>query len=163
MRTVGLVILILSRILAVGAVLAAIGAGFIQAWFGAAFVCFDNCPDPFSYFPTEGPQTIKIMTPCVAIELAALALFVIYCLITRQPLRAVKQAITLVALGIVGIIALNLILTAGQAHVALKSDGAGNTYFDERSLVSWESLWGLTLLTIVGAWSLILARLQWPR
>jgi len=163
MRTVGLVILILSRILAVGAVLAAIGAGFIQAWFGAAFVCFDNCPDPFSYFPTEGPQTIKIMTPCVAIELAALALFVIYCLITRQPLRAVKQATALVALGIVGIIALNLILTAGQAHVALKSDGAGNTYFDERSLVSWESLWGLTLLTIVGAWSLILARLQWPR
>ncbi len=163
MRTVGLVILIISRILAVGAVLAAIGAGFLQAWLGAVFVCFDSCPDTFSYFPTEGPKAIQIMTPCVAIELAALALFLLYCLITRQPLRAVKQAIALVALGIVGIVALNVILTAGQAHVALKSDSAGNTYFDEHSLVSWESLWGLALLTIVGAWSLILARLQWSR
>lgn len=162
MRKVSLILLILSRLLIVCACIAGLAAGFIQAWFGAAFVCFDTCPDPNLFFPAEGPRAIQVMTPCVAIELAALAIFVLYCLITRQPRRAFKQAVALVGIGAVGVVALNLILAFGQAHVALKSDGV-NTYFDESSLVRWENLWGLALMAIVGAWSIILARLQWPR
>ena len=161
-KAISLILLILSRLLIVGAVIAGLGAGFIQAWFGAAFVCFDTCPDPLFFFPTEGPQVIHIMIPSVAIELAALVIFVLYCLVTRQPRRAVKQAVALVGIGVVAVGALYLILAFGQAHVALKSDGV-DTYFDESSLVKWESLWGLALMTIVGAWSIILARLQWPR
>jgi hypothetical protein len=161
-RAISLTLLVLSRLLVVGAVVAGVAAGFIQAWLGAAFVCFDTCPDPTVFFPSEGPKTIQIMTPSVAIELAALVIFVLYCLITRQPRRAIKQAVALVGIGVVAAIALYLILAFGQAHVALKSDGA-DTYFDESSVVKWESLWGLALMTIVGAWSIILARLQWPR
>ncbi len=161
-KAISLILLILSRLLIVGAVVAGLGAGFIQAWFGAAFVCFDTCPDPLFFFPTEGPQAIHIMIPSVAIELAALVIFILYCLVTRQPRRAVKQAVALVGIGVVAVGALYLILAFGQAHVALKSDGV-DTYFDESSLVKWESLWGLALMTIVGAWSIILARLQWSR
>lgn len=157
-----LVVLGLSRFLAIGAALAGLGAGLIQALLGPAFACFDTCPDPAVFFPNEGPRAINMMIPCVVIELAALALFVIYCLVTRQPRRAIKQAVALVGIGVVGFVALNLILAFGQAHVALKSDG-GDTYFDESSLVKWENLWGLALMSIVGAWSIILARLQWPR
>lgn len=161
-KAISLTLLILSRLLVVCACIAGVGAGIIQAWLGAGFVCFDTCPEPISFFPTEGPRAIQMMTPCVAIELAALVIFVVYCLVTRQPRRAVKQAVALVGIGVVGVVALNLILAFGQAHVALKSDGV-DTYFDESSLVSWESLWGLALMVIVGAWSIILARLQWPR
>lgn len=156
-------LLILGRFFAVGAIVLAFGAGFLQAWFGAAFVCFDTCPEPTSFFPTEGPKAINLMIPCVAFALVALAFFVLYCLVMKQPKRALKQAIALVVGGAIGVIALNLILAFGQAHVALKSDGAGNTYFDEGSLVAWESLWGLALMAVVGAWSIFLARLQWRR
>lgn len=156
-------LLVLGRFFAVCAIVLAFGAGFLQAWFGAAFVCFDTCPEQIFFFPTEGPSAVKLMLPCVAVELAALALFLLYCLVTRQPRRAARQVIALVVGGAIGVIALNLILAFGQAHVALKSDGAGNTYFDEGSLVAWESLWGLALMAVVGAWSIILARLQWRR
>ena len=156
-------LLILGRFFAVGAVLLALAAGFLQAWFGAGFVCFDTCPERIFFFPTEGPRAIKYMTPSVACALVALAFFVLYCLVTRQPRRAVKQAVVFVVGGVIAFIALNLILAFGQAHVALIPDGAGNTYFDESSLEAWESLWGLALMAVVGAWSIILARLQWRR
>lgn len=155
-------LLVLGRFFAVCAVLLAFGAGSLMAIF-AGFTCFDNCPEPTSFFPTEGPRAVNLMIPCVAAALVALVFFVLYCLVIRQPRRAVKQAIVFVAGGAVAVIALYLILTIGQAHVALKSDGAGDTLFDERSLEGWESLWGLALLTVVGAWSIILARLQWRR
>ncbi len=156
-------LLVLGRFFAVCAVLLGLAAGALHATLFSALVCFDGCPEPTFFFPTEGPKAINLMIPCVAVALVALVFFVLYCLVIRQPRRAAKRAIIFVVGGAVAVIALNLILTIGQAHVALKSDGAGNTYFDERSLEGWESLWGLALMAIAGAWSIILARLQWRR
>lgn len=155
-------LLVLGRFFAICAVVLALAAGALQATLLSAFVCFDTCPDPLFFFPTEGPKAINLMLPCVAAALVALAFFVLYCLVIRQPRRAVKQAVVFVVGGAIAFVALNLILAFGQAHVALKSDGV-DTYFDERSLESWESLWGLALMAVVGAWSIILARLQWRR
>lgn len=156
-------LLVLGRFFAICAVVLALAAGALQAIFLSAFVCFDACPEPTFFFPTEGPKAINLMIPCVAAALVALVFFVLYCLVVRQPRRAVKQVIVFAVSGAIAFVALTLILAFGQAHVALKSDGAGNTYFDERSLESWESLWGLILMAVAGAWAIILARLGWRR
>jgi hypothetical protein len=70
-----------SRSLAICAVLAGLGAGFLEA-FGADLVCFDTCPTQADYFAHLGPIAAHILTPCVVLEALAFAAFLAYCLAT---------------------------------------------------------------------------------
>jgi hypothetical protein len=98
------------------------------------------------------------MAPCVALELLALATFVAYCLATRQARRAASQAVVLLVGGLVGVTALSAFMLAGQASLPLTWEG----YFaGSASLEAWQGQWGLALMIVAGAWSAVLAYLQW--
>ena len=72
MQKVTQFLLFASRGLAICAVLAGIGVGFLEASFGAAFVCFDSCPTREEMFPNIGPGAVlQPLLPCVVLELLA--------------------------------------------------------------------------------------------
>src|SRR5437660_12595921 len=89
MRQVVQFLLFASRVLALCAVLAGLAAGLLQATIGATIICVDSCPPRDAYFSDLGPIAVRIMTPCVVLEVLALVAFVAYCLATRQARRVV--------------------------------------------------------------------------
>jgi hypothetical protein len=151
----------LLRFIALGfsvcAFVAGVGAGLFEASLGGVISCFDTCPEPTNLYPRVVDAAIHLMTPCVALALAALATFVIYCLITRQRRRAIIQVAAFVIIGALGIAVLGAYWWFGQTHPPLTPDG----YFKESELELWVTGWGLTLTVVSGVWSGILAYLQW--
>jgi hypothetical protein len=156
MRKLAGFLLIASRFLAIIALLVGVGAGLLGAVTGG-FVCFDNCPEPGVYFANQGPITVRVMTPCIVLEMIALLLFLAYCVSTRQGSRAIRQVIVLLVVGLVGVVALYFFMLHGQASLPLTQYDS----FQEGPLVAWEGQWGLALAVAAGAWSGILAYLQW--
>jgi hypothetical protein len=150
-----------SRGLAICAVLAGMAAGLLEAM-SAGFICFDNCPTRAFYFAGLGPASVRWMTPCVVIEVLALAAFLIYCLATRQARRGVISLLFLLVGGLVGVAVLSALMQHAQATLPVWGGDAGDLLV-ETPAVAWATQWGLALTLVAGAWSGVLAYLQWRR
>jgi hypothetical protein len=152
----------ISRSLAVCAVLAGLGAGFLEATVGVAFVCFDSCPDRDFYFSYLGLGAMRLMMPCVVLGVLATAVFVTYCLATRQVRRAVLAFLVLLVGGLAGIAALAALLQHAEATLPSAS-GSDCCALLPDQLQAWQRLWGWALILVAGGWSGVLAYLQWRR
>lgn len=148
-----------SRVLALCAVLAGLAAGIFKATFIANLICADSCPTPAFYFSYLGPATVWLLAPCVALEILALAAFLAYCVATRQARRAVMSLLFLLVGGLLGVAALDALLKHAQATLPVDEGGL----LVEAQVFAWEHLWGLAFLLVAGAWSGVLAYLQWRR
>ena len=151
-------LLVASRSVAICAVLVGLGAGLLQATFGAAFICFDSCPDPTSYFSRLALGAVWLLTPCVAIETLALVLFLAYCAATGKPRCALAAALVFLLGGVAGYFALFAFIQQAQSSIAITRDGS----FVEQSLETWTLQWGLAVTAVAAIWSGVLAYLQWP-
>ena len=132
----------------------------------ANFVCVDACPTREFYFAYLGPSAVRTMTPCVVLAGLAVATFVAYGLATRQVRRAVFVPLVLLVGGLVGVAALDALLQ--HAQVTLPSEGHSEVDILEGILQkgpveAWAHQWGLALTLVAGAWSGVLAWLQWRR
>jgi hypothetical protein len=150
-----------TRGLAICAVLAGLAAGLLET-FGAGFVCFDTCPTRADYFARLGPTAVLLMTPCIVIEALAMAAFLAYCLATRQPWRAVSSLLILLVGGLVGVAALIALAQHAQATLPVRGSVEGDILV-ETPLETWAQEWGWALTLVAGAWSGVLAYLQWRR
>jgi len=97
------------------------------------------------------------MLPFVGIEAIALLRFLAYCAATRQTRRAIVQTAVFVVVGVVGLVALYALMQYGQASLPLTPYDS----FQEGPLEAWQGQWGLALAVAAGAWSGLLAYLQW--
>lgn len=145
-----------SRGLALCAVLTGLAGGFLETVVGATIICVDSCSSRDTYFSHLGAGVARVMTPCVVLEVLALAAFLAYCLATRQARRAAMSIFFFLVGGLVGVVALDALMLHGQATLPV----------DEGILIAasaetWAWLWGLALLLVAVAWSGILAYLQW--
>ena len=154
-------LLFASRGLAVCAVLAGLGAGLLAYW-ASGLVCFDSCPTRASYFASLEPGTVRVLAPCVVLEALALAVFLAYCLATRQTRRAVISLLFLLVAGAVGVVALSALVQHAQATLPVWGGDAGDL-LREAPLVAWTTQWGLALTLAAGVWSGIPALTQWRR
>ncbi len=159
MRKVILALFFISRFFAICAVLAGVGAGFLLATLGAALTCFDTCPTPDQYFARFAPGTANVMIPCVALEALALLIFAGYCLAAGQARRLLRQTLALLIGGLVGVVALGVVFQVCQATLPVTE----YNLVAERPAEAWMSWWGLILMFVAGAWSGVLAFLQWGR
>jgi hypothetical protein len=153
----------LSLVLASCAIVAGLGAGLLEGTFGADFVCFDSCPDRDFYFSYLGPGTAQLLLPCIVLGVLATAVFVTYCLATRQVRRAVLAFLVLLVGGLAGIAALAALAALLQhAQATLPSaSGSDCCALLPDQLQAWQRLWGWALALVAGAWSGVLAYLQW--
>ena len=158
MQKVGQFLPYVVRGLAICAVLAGLAPGLLAVTFGG-FVCVDSCPTRSDYFARLGPNTVPWMTPCVVLEMLAVAVFLLYCLATRQARRAVLALLVLLVGGLVGVAA----LSALAQHAKATLPGDVGDLLVEGPLGAWERQWGLALMLVAGAWSGVLAYLQWRR
>ncbi len=161
MRKVVQVLPYVSRSLAVCAVLAGVGVGLLDVYV-SPLVCFDSCPDRDFYFSYLGPTAVRVMTPCLVLGVLALAVFVTYCLATRQGGRAVLAFLVLLVGGLAGIAALVALLQHAEATLPSAS-GSDCCALLPDQLRAWDGLWGWALTLVAGAWSGVLAYLQWRR
>jgi hypothetical protein len=152
---------IVTRGLAICAVLAGLGAGLLDV-IGALFVCVDSCPTRDFYFSYLGPSRVRLMTPCVVLEVLAVAVFLLYCLATRQLRRAGIAVLVLLVGGLVGIAALDALLQHAQATLP-SATSAGGEVLIEGPVEAWGGQWAGALMLVVCAWSGTLAYLQWRR
>ncbi len=148
-----------SRVLAVCAVLAGVAVGFLQATIGAAVICVDSCVTRAFMFSYLGPSTVQMLTPCVVLEMLALAAFVAYCLATGQARRTIMPILFLLVVGLVGVAGLDALLQHGQTTLPVDEGG----FLIEASAQSWRALWGMAIMLVAGAWSGVLAYMQWQR
>ena len=146
-----------SRSLAVCAVLAGLGAAYLEASLGAGFVCFDTCPTRAPYFAHLDSLAVKELMPCVVLEALAFTAFLTYCLATRQTRRALITLLVLLVGGLLGFATLTALAQHAQATLPVGEGGL----LVETPLVAWQSQWGLSLALVAGAWSGVLAYLQW--
>jgi hypothetical protein len=161
MRKVAQFLLVASRGLAICAVVAGLGVGLLDVYL-SHLVCFDSCPDRDFYFSYLGPTAVRLMTPCIVLEVLAMAVLVTYCLATRQVQRAVLAFLVLLVGGLAGIAALAGLLHRAQATLPSAS-GSDCCALLPDQLRAWDSLWGWALTLVAGAWSGVLAYLQWRR
>jgi hypothetical protein len=150
-----------TRGLTICAVLAGLGAGLLEV-FAAQFVCVDSCPTRDFYFSYLGPTAVRLMTPCVVLEVLAAAVFLPYCLATRQVRRALLVLLVLLVGGLVGVAALHALLQHAQAILPSGSQSEGGILL-EGPVEAWAEQWGWALSLVAGAWSGALAYLQWRR
>jgi hypothetical protein len=151
----------ISRSLAICAVLAGLVVGLLEVYI-SPLVCFDSCPDRAFYFSYLGPTAVRLMTPCIVLAVLAMAVFVTYCLATRQGGRAVLAFLVLLVGGLAGVAALAGLLQHAQATLPSYS-GSDCCALLPDQLRAWDSLWGWALAVVAGAWSGVLAYLQWRR
>jgi hypothetical protein len=150
---------IAARIVAVLAVLAGLAAGYLASTFGVGFICFDTCPSREFYFSYTIPAEERLMIPCIVLATLALALFLIYCLATRQPWRALIVLLFFLVGGLVGSAILGtLVLQARNTIPVHEGD-----FLVEDSAVAWAKQWGLALILVAVVWSGGLAGLEWGR
>lgn len=156
MRKSAQLLLVASQGLAVCAVVAGMGAGLLTL-FAADFTCFDTCPTREDYFSRLGPTALRVMTPCVVLELLALAAFLAYCAATRQARRAVMPLLFVLVGGLVGAAVLGALMQHGWATLPVIEDDI----LAESQVRAWAQLWGLALALIAGVWSSVLAYQTW--
>jgi hypothetical protein len=156
MRKAARPLLYASRALAICAVLAGLAMGLI-GMMAIGFTCFDSCPSPEQFFPRLLPEAVFVLKPCVALEALALAFFLVYCAITRQPRRAVVVILILLGVGLTGLAVINALIQQAQATLPINSDGL----LEEGPVAAWGRLWALALEIIAGVWSGALVVLQW--
>jgi len=161
MRQVVGVLPFVTRGLAICAALAGLGAGLLEV-IGAGFVCVDSCPTREFYVSYLGPSRARFMTPCVVLEVLAVAVFVLYCLATRQSRRAGIALLVLLVGGLLSFAALDALLLQAQATLPSAS-AAGGEVLIEGPVEAWEEQWAWAITLVVGAWSGVLAFLQWRR
>jgi hypothetical protein len=127
-----------------------------MSWFVAAFACFDTCSTPDYYFAQLAPREALFMLPCVALAALAVAVFVLHCLDTHQPGRALFVFLFFLVGGLLGAAALY-----GLAQVALAVlSNSDNPYVNQRA-ADWMRGWTLALLLVALMWSGSLASLMW--
>jgi hypothetical protein len=153
-------LLIAARVLAILAVLAGLAGGLLRAVVGSFFICIDGCSSRDAYFsalasPDPGPA--PSMSLCVVLAALALAVFLVYCLATRQPWRAVIVLLFFLVGGLLGVAALNALLQHAQATLPVDDFG----FLIKDSAAAWERQWGLSLTLVAVVWSGGLACLQW--
>jgi hypothetical protein len=102
------------------------------------------------------------MTPCVVLAVLAMAVFVAYCLVTRQTRRAVLVLLVLLVGGLAGVAALYALLQHAQATLPSYSVSDGGTLLPDQ-LRAWQVEWGGAFILVAGVWSGVLAYLQWRR
>ena len=156
MRRVVPALLIAARILAILAVLAGLAAGLLVNAL-VAFICFDSCPPAKVYFSNSGSGAMSPLAPCIA--LATLALFLVYCLATRQPRRAVIVVLFFLLGGVIGVAALNALVQHAQTTLPVSEDGL----LVEGPVTAWARQFALALLLALVVWSGGLACLEWGR
>ncbi len=102
------------------------------------------------------------MTPCVVLEVLAVAIFLLYCLATRQARRAVLALLVLLVGGLAGVAVLIARAQHARATLPIWSGEEGDLLV-EGPLGAWVVQWGWALTLVTGAWSGGLAYLQWRR
>ena len=142
-----------SQVLTVLACLAGLGAGFLIATLGATFACFDTCPTSDDFFVHLGPETLSLMTPCLALETLALAAFMAYWVAMGKPRRVLKPLLVLALGGLIASVALIALLTHGQNTLPVTTYGL----LAEDPVTQWERYWGLAIVGAVG----VLSITQW--
>jgi hypothetical protein len=149
--------LVVARVLAILAVLAALLPGCAMSWFVSAFACFDTCSTPTYYFAQLAPREALFMLPCVALAVFAVAVFVPYCQATQQPGRALCVFLFFLLGGLLAAAALY-----GLAQLALVTTSNTDSLNSNQQAANWLRTWTLVLLLVTVAWSGTLAVLQWP-
>jgi len=149
--------LVLARVVAILAVLAALLPGCAMSWFVAAFACFDTCSTPAFYFAQLAPRAALFMLPSVALTAFAVAVFVPYCQATHQTGRALCVFIFFLLGGLLGAAALY-----GLAQLAMVTASRADSLHVNQQAANWMGLWTFALLLVAVAWSGTLAILQWP-
>lgn len=147
-----------SRGLALCAVLAGIGMGAFYTLF-AGLVCFDNCPTADLYYSTIGRVMLHVLTPCVTVEAAALATFLVYCALARRPRRAASALLVLTAGALLGGAVIGELLSLAPSVLTVTSD----LQIEGGALVTWTRLLGAAIAVVTGLWSSLLVHLQWAR
>ena len=159
MQRVALALHITARVLSILAALALLftlwGEGL-----GVGFACFDTCYTPQDYFPRQLPFTMFLLTPCAVLAALALVIFLIYCLATRQPWRALIVLLFFLVGGLLGVAALNALVEHGRATVPIDAESG---LLIEDSVVAWAEQWAQTVLLLGVVWAGGLACLEWGR
>jgi hypothetical protein len=156
MQPVGPSPLLVARVLAILAVLAALLPGCTLSWIVSVFACFDTCSTPDYYFVQLAPHEALFMLPCVALATIAVAVFVPYCQATHQTGRALCVFLFFLVGGLLGAAAL-----FGLAHLALLTTSSADSLDVNQQAADWMRLWTLALLLFSVVWSGTLAGLQW--
>jgi hypothetical protein len=89
-----------------------------------------------------------------------LVIFLIYCLATRQPWRALIVLLFFLVGGLLGVAALNALVEHGRATVAIDAESG---LLIEDSVVAWAEQWAQTVLLLGVVWAGGLACLEWGR
>lgn len=161
MQRVTLVLLYISRTLAICAILAGLGPGCLEASF-AGLVCADQCPAPEFYVANFGSGDVELMKPFIVIEALAMTLFLVYCLATRQVRRTVIVLVVLLVGGLVGVAALVALAQHARAMLPdVVTEANYYTYMDQLEALGTE--WGFALMLVAGVWSSLQIFLQWKR
>lgn len=133
----------LAGVLAVLAGLAGVGGGFLESAL-SGLVCFDTCPSTEQYFSHIVPETLTVMTPCLALVLLTLLAYLGYCIAVRR-----VRAVALPVLALVGCAAVySGVVLLGMTQIAAASDLAY-----EDTLVQWMMWWGFTLVLLSIVWA----------
>jgi hypothetical protein len=151
-------LLVASRVLAICAVLAGLIAGLLASTILVGFTCFDSCPSRADFL-NRMPAEARLLIPCVVLAALALALFLAYCLDTRQQRRANVATLFFLVGGLSGVAALAALVKIAQATLPINED---NPQFAQ-AVVGWAQVWGVSLLLVAVVWSGVLAALQWRR
>lgn len=148
-------LLIVARVLGILALLAGLFIGYLAAGPVAGFTCFDSCPTRDVFFSTFIPAAMRLMLFCVPLPALALLFFLVYCLATRQPWRALIVLLVFIVGGLLGFVALNGLVEQARTTLPVNEYGLVDS--------SWASMWGRTLLLLAVLWSGGLACLEWGR
>ena len=148
---------IATRVLAILAVLAGLAVGLLENLL-ATLVCIDSC-SLAANFPTHlDLNSVGPLIPCLALATLALALFLIYCLATRQPRRALVVLLFFLVGGLLGVAALNALLQYARATLPVE-DGV----LFGHPVAEWARQWALAILLVAVVWSGGLMCLEWGR
>jgi hypothetical protein len=154
MQRVVPILLIVVRIAAILAVLGSIFIGLLASMV-AGFTCFDTCPTRDDFFATFVPAAMRLLLWCVPLPALALVLFLVYCLATRQPRRALIVLLAFIAGGLLGFAALNGLVEQARTTLPVNEYGLVDS--------SWPARWAGILLVVAMLWSGGLACLEWGR
>src|SRR5258708_32702971 len=136
-----------TRGLAICAVLAGLAPGLYAVTFGG-LACLDGpCPTRSQYFTRFGANTVPWMTPCIVLEMLAAAVFLLYCLATRQARRAVIALLVLLGGGLVGVAVLGALALHARATLPIWGGDAGDLLV-EGPFESWANLWAWALMLV---------------
>ncbi len=104
-------------------------------------------------------NSVGPLIPCLALATLALALFLTYCLTTRQGWRALIVLLVFLVGGLLGAVALNALLQYGNATRQVTESG----FLVEGPARAWARQWALAILFLAVVWSGSLACLEWGR